>query len=1526
MRKIHVLKISALLLILFFREQALQACNFILTTSPTTDTTICANQVIFLQAFVTPPAGTYAYQWSANPPSAITNSTTLTPSVSPATTTVYTISVTDGGCSTVTSVTVNVAGIGAVVNAYPQDTVVCPGQKVQFTSNINPQTCGFTLGCSAPVLSSPMGAGAIVQPGAFTTGPSILGNFTSSGRSQMLFTAAEMRAAIGGTPGEPATIQSISFNLPANAPNTSPIGGVTVSVGCTGLDSLTYWINTLTPVFGPASYTCTSNSWNLISFANPYNWDGVSNFVIDICWNNAVNASQNNKALCTATPHTSYLFSGLNADVCGTNGVPQIFSYTRPNIEFNYCIPNINNFTIAWTPGSGPGSVNDPAISNPTANPNTTTNYSVTVSNAHCAGSAAITVLVDTSVVHINQKNDTICPGQLTTLSATVVGTVLPGPGYTLSWGKVGGPLTQTGSSITVNPTVTTMYVVAMTGGACTKYDTTTLTVVNLSLAADTVNATCNGTCNGKLIITPLNGTSPYTYVWSPGVSTVDSAVGLCASEQVTVTVRDVNGCTGTASGQVAQPTALTVKMDTLMEVSCNGGANGSLEALPSGGTGATSSFTYSWSNGLSPTQIVSGLSAGNYAVTVSDSLKCKAHTTGVISQPAPITFGPAFVQGDACNGGSSGIIKVDPMGGNGTAAQYTYTWSASEPSSATITGLSAGTYSVTVSDILSCTGSAQYVIRQPTKLQFQNPTQTPVTCFNGSNGTATVNPYGGTPMQGGNRYTFLWTPSGQTTATATNLSAETYIAKVTDDSGCTAFDTVTIKHAAQIIVNATVTNTSCNGYSNGGIAASVTNGVGSFSYNWNPAEPNSPDLSNLKAGAYSVTVTDANTCTGSNTFTVNQPPALSFNFPNVTQVACYGGNTGQIIASPTGGTLPYTYNWSPSGNSDTISNLAAGIYSLTVTDAHGCPDTTSYAVQQPSAALGVTSIITAVSCYGTSTGNITANANNGTFGTSGYSYLWSNGSTNASITSLPAGVYTVTVTDANLCTVSETDLVTQPALLIIDSIPVVSPSCNGLSTGVVTIVASGGTTPYTFTSNGQAWASPQANVAAGTYAIVVTDNNNCTAAQTITVTQPNALTDTLMTVNDPCYNAGSGSITAIVTGGVRPYSYTWTPQSSTDSVLSNLPAGTYSLEVADANGCTTPIMQAVINQPIPFTFSLDSTEVTCPGAHNGTVTITTDTGGTPPYGYAATQDSANFQFGTSNVIAGLDTGYYYIIVNDANGCTYESSIYIPSPIPDSFNVSLDTVSCYGGQYDDGQINLSSVFSPYEAYQYSIDSGAYGYNNGPTIVGLSAGRHIINILNNNNCLTTIDTVVPQPQQAFVSVYPTDTSILLGKSAQLSSAFTTYNMSSITSYNWIPSLGLSCVDCSNPVATPYSQSNQYTLSISYIAINRGQVCTAGDSLTIEVLNTEKIFIPNAFSPNGDGSNDMFVVYGDDIKTIDMAIFNRWGEKVFESTNQFNGWDGTYKGVMQSVGTYIYVAKVTFLDDTQLSKTGSITLVR
>jgi hypothetical protein len=524
------------------------------------------------------------------------------------------------------------------------------------------------------------------------------------------------------------------------------------------------------------------------------------------------------------------------------------------------------------------------------------------------------------------------------------------------------------------------------------------------------------------------------------------------------------------------------------------------------------------------------------------------------------------------CRGASTGAATVAAAGG---AAPYTYLWS-NGANTASITGVAAGTYTVTATDGLGCTGVTTVTITQPAAAISLGglPTVTNASCGGTCDGAITnVVIVGGTAP-----YTYLWS-NGATTANITSLCPGAYTGTVTDANGCTFVSpAITISAAGSIALTGTptATNITCNGLCNGSISGvAITGGTAPYTYAWSNGA-STANLSNLCAGSYTLTVTDNGGCsfTLPIAITITQPAVLAVPAPTVNNITCNGLTNGSITVAPTGGTAPYTYVWSPTGGTAaTASGLPTGTYTVSVTDANGCTASASGTITQPTA-LGLSGFPTAtnVNCFGDSTGSVTGL--NPTGGTPPYTYLWSNGATTQSITGLPAGTYNGTVTDANGCTLSSPTgfTITQPATaLSLNGFPTVGDiSCNGSCDGSVTgLVPTGGVTPYTYSWSNGATTPDVTGLCAGNYNGTITDANGCTLSSPtgFAVTEPDTISIQAIITNATAAGSADGAVNAVVSGGTAPYTIDWSNGATTEDIT-GVVKGTYVVTVTDFNGC----------------------------------------------------------------------------------------------------------------------------------------------------------------------------------------------------------------------------------------------------------------------------------------------------------------------------------------------------------------------
>ena len=512
-----------------------------------------------------------------------------------------------------------------------------------------------------------------------------------------------------------------------------------------------------------------------------------------------------------------------------------------------------------------------------------------------------------------------------------------------------------------------------------------------------------------------------------------------------------------------------------------------------------------------------------------------------------------------SCNGFTNGSATATASGGT---APYTYRWSNSVVGSS-LFGLTGGTYSVVATDALGVTGNATVTIVNPAPI---SASVSFADICNGGSVTATGS--GGTGP-----YTYNW-GGGRTGATQTGLAGSSYNLTITDSKGCSAVKFVSVPGAFSVSLRVGILQ--CFGDCDAAIDALTSGGTGPFTYRWNTGATTQA-IVGVPSGTYSVTVTDANGCRGSATGTVVNPPQIIIS-TSVVAPACGGGATGSATVSATGGRPPYTFKWSNGQTGATVTGLSVGDYFVTVMDAGGCNRTARVVV--PSNAgftIGITS--TNPTC-GATNGTATASVTSG--GRAPFAFKWSTGATTASISGIGAGTYTVTVTDANGCVNTASTTLNAVGNLSI-SVTGMNAAC-GIANGTATATPTSGTAPFTYKWNTGATTSTISLLSAGTYSVTVTDASGCTATGSTTITTGSSIGVTIDGRNVTCFGGTNGQATAMVTGGSTPYTYRWS-NGGTIAVIANLSAGSYTVTVTDAAGCTG-IQTVVITQPTAITLT----------------------------------------------------------------------------------------------------------------------------------------------------------------------------------------------------------------------------------------------------------------------------------------------------------------------------------------------------
>jgi gliding motility-associated-like protein len=899
-----------------------------------------------------------------------------------------------------------------------------------------------------------------------------------------------------------------------------------------------------------------------------------------------------------------------------------------------------------------------------------------------------------------------ICQGSNATLTAPT--------GYaSYSWAPGG----QTTQSITVS--VSGNYTVWVTGqNGCSQSFVSTVTV-NPSISSATLtptNVSCFNGTNGQLSSSITGGTPGYTYNWSPSAQTTATATGLSAGVTYTLTVTDSKGCSTTSTGSVTQPTLLTSSVPSLA-INCFGG-NGSATVTPGGGT---PSYSYLWSPSAQTNATATGLSAGTtYTVTVTDNKGCTSQSTVTPTQPTLLSTSiPALAIN--CFGGT-GSATINPSGGT---PAYTYLWNPSGQTTSTATGLSAGTtYTAVVTDNKGCTSQSTVTPTQPTLLT-SSVSPLSLNCF-GNTGSSTVTPGGGSPA-----YTYVWNPSGQTTATATGLtSGNTYTVIVTDNKGCTSQSTVTPTQPTQLTSSASTLALSCFG-NTGSSTVTPGGGTPNYSYIWSPSGQTTATATGLSAGTtYTVITTDNLGCTSQTTVTPTQPALLTSSIPSLA-LNCFG-TTGNATVNVNGGTPGYNYSWNNGQTTATVTGITAGAtYTVIISDNNGCTSQATITPTQPTQLTTQTSSTSTNCSGGSGTASVVANG-----GTPGYTYSWNNGQTTATATGLGSGTFTIIVTDNLGCTSQNTATVINTSGINSTLVSSNDVSCFNGTNGSATTNTSGGTPGYSYSwNNGQTTAN-LSNVGAGTYTLIVTDQNNCLSQVSVTIQQPTQLAASSSTVNATCNGNNNGSITLTPSGGTPGYTYSWIPSGQTGVTLSNLNSGTYTVIVSDLNNCTTQHI-ATVTEPTAITTATSATQTNCSGG-SGTTSVVAN-GGTPGYTYSWNNGQ------TTATATGLSGGMYIVIVTDNNGCTKTDSVQVVNANGPVATISSTTNPlCFGTSNGNATINVSGGTPGY----------TYSWNNGQTTAYLSnvpAGSYTVIISDVNSCTSSLTVNITQPQQLTANV-------------------------------------------------------------------------------------------------------------------------------------------------------------------------------
>ncbi len=1016
------------------------------------------------------------------------------------------------------------------------------------------------------------------------------------------------------------------------------------------------------------------------------------------------------------------------------------------------------------------------------------------------------------------------------------------------------------------------------------------------------VDVSCNGSTDGQAtvtIIVPSSG--PYTYTWSQGTVQsgfiFSSTITNLAAGTYTVNIKDEStGCVVVGAVVVDAPDPIAIS-GVVNSVGCFGAATGSVNVNVTGGTPG---YTYNWAGPT--TSVVEDLAnafAGNYTLTVTDSKSCVKTANYTITQPIQALNYSYVVSNADCNGTATGDINLTLWGGT---TPYSYSWSTGSLAQ-DLSNITMGNYNVLVTDARACTFTTNIAVSQPPVLTG-TLTTTDVNCNGDATGSLNFAPLGGTPG-----YTYQWSNStslfSETGPNLFNVVADNYTVVITDVNGCTANANGTVGQPPLLTLSTTAINVDCYGGSDGSVDLTVSGGSFPFNYAWTnslgSAVSGIQDLTAVPASIYTVIVIDALGCTKTISQEITQPNSPILVQEEITDVLCFGMNTGVIDLTVSGGTSPYSFSWSNSFTTEDLINVLTGNYSYTVTDANGCTFTNSVFISQPAQALTVTNTTTDVNCFGESNGGIDLTV---TGGTSPYYYLWANSTyllsnTTQDLVNIPSEIYNFEVVDANNCNFTGTLTITEPPLLE-TSVTGVNILCNGGNNGSVDLTVIGGTPIYIYSWNTGDVTEDLSTLIAGYYEVTVTDDHGCFSTSSITLTEPQDSLDFSFTVeNVKCNDGTDGSIEVVITGGTTPYSYAWSNGSSI-SETSSLTAGYYTFLITDFNGCQ--IGDSIfVDQPDPLTLNEVITPVTCFGFSDGIIDIT-PLGGTAPFDYTWFNSSFALATQTEDLIA-FPADIYQVEILDSNGCFYEMFFEIVEPEILAIDYTFTIISCPGGS--DGTISVD-ITGGNPAYTTTWSNGEISED----LTGLSAGVYSLIVVDTKSCTDSITVEITEPDTMKMTFEVVEISCI----DQHDGTALVLPTGGNGGYSYLWSNG----ETTALIENLYNQ--YYTVTVTDIL-----GCTTQDSVFIPKNEIPCVDPVNAFSPNFDAYNDTWEIdnmhlYPD----AEMQIFNKWGNLIHTQTGVYAPWNGYVNDQPLPSETYYYILNLNFEERKPL--VGNITIVR
>ncbi|MEZ4936644.1 MAG: gliding motility-associated C-terminal domain-containing protein [Crocinitomicaceae bacterium] len=1028
------------------------------------------------------------------------------------------------------------------------------------------------------------------------------------------------------------------------------------------------------------------------------------------------------------------------------------------------------------------------------------------------------------------------------------------------------------------------------------------------SLQIGTTDVNCYGGSNGTATVLLNGGYPPFNYNWSGG-QTVANPTNLNAGSH-TITISDVNGCVLVENVLINEPDSLFTNA-VLSNPLCYGSSDGSVVLTAFGGV---TPYHYVWSNtGVdSPNNL--NLSAGNYQVTVMDQNGCTVNGDYTLTQPAGISTMPT-INDVLCYGGNSGSISILAQGGT---APYDYIWSNGVYQS-TNYGLVAGGYTLNIEDDHGCVFDTVITINEPSQLTVNMNEVNATLCYGSTDGWAVVSYAGGTAP-----YSVNWSNGTVNSDSSFNFSAGVYDVQIVDANGCSISEAFTVAQPVQLSVALGSVYPEICGQANGSASIVVSGGTPPMNFNWSNGAT-AAIAQNLVNGMYQVLVADGNGCTDTLNLNVGWVDGPSAVIQNSIDIDCFGDVNGIAVANTSTGTAPFVFYW-PSNNfyGSVNTQLAAGTHTVYVIDAHNCIDSTTVLINQNQMIEIPTVTMNPPLCSYSNNGSISIVAEGGF---PPYHYNWSNNLPGtAQQNNLYGGTYSVTVIDGLGCSYDTTLMLINPGAVLVDAQIVQNVWCYGGNTGSALASVTGGTGNYTFEWNtnpvqNNALAT---NMSAGIYTVIAQDGNQCMDSTTITIFENDLITTQLDQDTTVCPNS-TIVLHSQTLGGSGIYQYAWMHDGQVVGLSEDLTTvvdttGFYELVITDNLGCTG-ITDSVIVTTIEFNGGhinlVGTTDTLCEGA-DASIELVSTYGGVLDVQWVPNIGNG---YGAFTFPVDHDTTLMVAVTNECNVTVWDTlEIFVwENPV-----ISLDATannecppynSILTFEVEDYGYNVQDVFWTV-GNNYSSDQLIYN-----VLIEHSGSYEVGLILTmTNGCVITYDdtfnlTALSAPISNFL-VNPQN-------ATDQEMVYFYDNSTNATSWNWyFGNEGTS--DLENPILNFDEPDSIQVMQVVFNDIG----CSDTSWQWVVIEPSFNVFIPNAFTPDGDDYNNFFfpVITNASPNDYSFMIFNRWGELIYEGRSLEDKWDGRYQGKIVQDGVYVYKVLVRDLNEEKHDFVGHVSVLR